>query len=64
MHFGMVESHILFSGHYDLDLVLIIIVSGAYLLYYLRRESQIWCVNASWDGSVSCTIFGHCDLDL
>ena len=29
------------------DLVLIIIVSGAYLLYYLRRESQIWCVNAS-----------------
>ena len=23
------------------DLVLIIIVSGAYLLYYLRRESQI-----------------------
>ena len=46
------------------DLVLIIIVSGAYLLYYLRRESQIWCVNASWDGWVSCTIFGHCDLDL
>ena len=32
------------------DLVLIIIVPGAYLLYYLRRESQIWCVNASWDG--------------
>ena len=32
------------------DLVLIIIVSGAYLLFYLRRESQIWCVNASWDG--------------
>ena len=52
MHLGMVESHILFSGHCDLtsDLVLIIIVSGAYLLYYLRRESQIWCVNASWDG--------------
>ena len=39
------------------DLVLIIIVSGAYLLYYLRRESQIWCVNASWDGLVSCTIY-------
>ena len=32
------------------DLVLIIIVSGAYLLYYLGRESQIWCVNASLDG--------------
>ena len=50
MHLGMVESHILFSGHCDLDLVLIIIVSGTYLLYYLRRESQICCVNASWDG--------------
>ena len=46
------------------DQVLIIIVSGAYLLYYLRRESQIWCVNASWYGWVSCTISGHCDLDL
>ena len=32
------------------DLVLIVIVSGAYLLYYLRRESKIWCMNASWDG--------------
>ena len=49
MHLGMVESHILFSGHLTSDLVLIIIVSGAYLLYYLRRESQIWCVNVSWD---------------
>ena len=39
------------------DLVLIIIVSGAYLFYYLRYESQIWCVNASWDGGVSCTIY-------
>ena len=32
------------------DIVLIIIVSEAYLLYYLRRETQILCVNASWDG--------------
>ena len=39
------------------DLVLIIILSGAYLLYYLRRESKIWCMNASWDGWVSCTIY-------
>ena len=39
------------------DLVLII-VSGAYLLYHLRQESQFWCVNASWDGGVSCTIYG------
>ena len=22
------------------------------------------CVNASWDGGVLHTIFGHCDLDL
>ena len=33
-------------------------VSGAYLLYSLRQESQIWCVDASWDGGVSRTIFG------
>ena len=39
------------------DLVLIIIMSGAYLFYYLRYESHIWCVNASWDGGVSCTIY-------
>ena len=38
------------------DLVLMIIVSGAYLLYYLRYESQFWCMNVSWDGGVSCTI--------
>ena len=29
------------------DLVCRIIVSGAYLLYYLRLEFQIWCVDAS-----------------
>ena len=38
------------------DLVFRIIMSGEYLLYYLRYESQIWCVNASWDGEVSRTI--------
>ena len=38
------------------DLVFRIIVSGAYLLYYLRLESQIWCVDASWDDKVSHTI--------
>ena len=38
-------------------LVLIIIVSGAYLFYYLRKESQIWCVNTFWEGGVSCTIY-------
>ena len=40
------------------DLVLRITVSGAYLLYSLKEESQIWCVNVSWDGGVSHTIFG------
>ena len=33
------------------------IESGAYLLYSLRLEFQIRCVNASWDGRVSHTIF-------
>ena len=28
------------------------IESGAYLLYSLRKEFQIWCVNASWDDRV------------
>ena len=37
-------------------LVFLIVVSGAYLLYYFREESKIWCVDASWDGGVSCTI--------
>ena len=40
------------------DLVFRIIVSGAYLLYYLRWESQIWCVDASCDDEVSRTIIG------
>ena len=39
-------------------LVFRIIVSGAYLLYYLRWESQIWYVHASWDDKVSRTILG------
>ena len=34
------------------DLVLRIIVSGAYLLYSLSEEFQIWCVDTSWDSSV------------
>ena len=40
------------------DLVFRIIVSRAYRLYYLRKESQIWCVDASWDDEVSHTIIG------
>ena len=38
------------------DLVFRIIMSRAYLLYYLREESQIWCVDASWDDKVPHTI--------
>ena len=38
------------------DLVFRIIMSKAYLLYYLRQESQIWCVDASWDDEVSHSI--------
>ena len=32
--------------------------SGPYLLYSLRQEFQIWCVDVSWDDGVSHTIFG------
>ena len=45
------------------DLVSRIIVSGAYLLYYLMKESQIWCVDSSWDRVVH-TILGHFDIDF
>ena len=60
MHLGMVECRVPFSGQGDFDLwpTLRIIVSGAYLLYYLRLESQIWFVDKPWDGGVSCTIYG------
>ena len=40
------------------DLVFRIIVSGAYLLYYLRKETQILCVDASLDDKVSRTVIG------
>ena len=40
------------------DLVFRIMVSGAYLLYYMKQESQIWCVDASWDDKVPRTIIG------
>ena len=46
------------------DLVSRIIVSGAYLQYYLIYESHIWCVDSSWDGGVVHTILGHFDLDI
>ena len=46
------------------DLVFRIIMSRAYLLYNLRKESQIWCVDAYWDDEVLGTIIGLCDLEL
>ena len=53
-----------FFGHCDLDLVSRIIVSGAYLLYHLRQDSQIWCMDASLDGICRVPFLGHCDLDI
>ena len=46
------------------DLVSRIIVTGEYLLYYLMQESQIWCVDSSWDGGAVTTILGHFDIDI
>ena len=53
-----------FVGHCDLDIVSRIIMSGAYLLYYLMYESQIWCVDSYWDGGVVHTILGHFYLNI
>ena len=41
----------------DLDLISRIILSGAYLIYYLREESQICCMDTSLDADVSHTSF-------
>ena len=40
----------------DLDLISSIILSGAYIIYYLREESQIFCMDTSLDADVSHTI--------
>ena len=45
----MEECRVLIFGHCDFELMSRINVSGAYLLNYLRQESQILCVDASWD---------------
>ena len=57
-------SHTIFGLTLTFDPVCRIIVSRTYLLYYLKWESHIWCVDTSWDGGVSCTITGNCDLKL
>ena len=56
----MTECHIPFQVTVTLtsDLVLRIIFFGENLLYSLRKEFQIWCVYASWDGEVSFIIIG------
>ena len=37
----------------DIDIISRIILSGAYLIYYLREESQICCMDTSLDADVS-----------
>ena len=53
-----------FFDHCVLDLVSRLIVSGAYLIYKLRQESQTSCMDASLDADKSHIILGLCDLDL
>ena len=49
----------------DLDLISRIILSGAYLIYYLREESQICCIWIHlWMLMCRIPFLGHCDLDL
>ena len=48
----------------DLDLISRIIASEAYLIYYLKNESEICYKEASLDVDVSHTIVGNYDLDL
>ena len=44
------------------DLFSRIIVSGEYLLYYIRKEPHTWYVDVMAEKRVP--LFGHCDLDL
>ena len=45
-----------FWGHCDLDLLSRIIMSGAFFVYYLKEQCQIWCMDASLGDDMSCTI--------
>ena len=60
MQLGMVKCRVPYLVTVTLtltsDLVLRSIVFGAYFLYYLRQESQIWWVDASLDDGVPRTI--------
>ena len=58
MYLGSVADHFLVTMPLNSDLVSRLFVSRAYLRsYYLRWESQVWSVGASWNGGVSHTIF-------
>ena len=49
----------------DLELISIIIVSGAYLINYLREESQKFAIWIHlWMLMCRILFLGHCDLDL
>ena len=41
----------------DLDLISTIIMSGAYLIYCLREDSQVCCMDTSLDADLSHTIY-------
>ena len=63
MHHGMVEWRMPSLGHCVLDLISdlvsrICIESGAYLLYSLSWEFQIWSMNTFCHEGVSRIIFG------
>ena len=49
---------------FSYDLVSRITVSGAYRLYYMRYESQIWCVDFSWDGGVLHITLVYFEFDI
>ena len=59
-HFGLrsITYHFRVTLTLTSGLVCTIFVSRTYFLNYLRWKSQIWYVDASWDGGVSCTIYG------
>ena len=49
----MAECH---ASIFNLDLISKIIMPGAYLIYYLREEYQICCMDTSLDADVSQNI--------
>ena len=64
MHHWMVTCRAPFKVTLAYDTVSRIIVSGAYCIYDLRWEAQVWCVDSSLDGGVVYTFLAHFDLDI